>query len=204
MRGIEIRQFTHSAEIKREIPFCTRKRSETYSFKCYAHKTSIVLFCLLPGSPLILVFLCCLSRNSIVLKLLSVMRLKGPLFSFVYVRINTRTGQWHLTVRYGSITAACQHNIIWYRSIYSIWLCTTGLETPVFTWLLCTKSIVVLAIYLINQVVLKNYHVIPQKAPTGPFLFAHAKKRYFDIFTLDILKQQLFRSVCVCVNVTTC
>ena len=28
--GIEIRQFTHSAEIKREIPFCTRKRSETY------------------------------------------------------------------------------------------------------------------------------------------------------------------------------
>ena len=27
--GIEIRQFTHSAEIKREIPFCTRKRSET-------------------------------------------------------------------------------------------------------------------------------------------------------------------------------
>ena len=29
--GIEIRQFTHSAEIKREIPFCTRKRSETYS-----------------------------------------------------------------------------------------------------------------------------------------------------------------------------
>ena len=30
--GIEIRQFTHSAEIKREIPFCTRKRSETYIF----------------------------------------------------------------------------------------------------------------------------------------------------------------------------
>ena len=30
--GIEIRQFTHSAEIKREIPFCTRKRSETYPF----------------------------------------------------------------------------------------------------------------------------------------------------------------------------
>ena len=28
--GIEIRQFTHSPEIKREIPFCTRKRSETY------------------------------------------------------------------------------------------------------------------------------------------------------------------------------
>ena len=28
--GIEIRQFTHSLEIKREIPFCTRKRSETY------------------------------------------------------------------------------------------------------------------------------------------------------------------------------
>ena len=31
--GIEIRQFTHSPEIKREIPFCTRKRSETYGFK---------------------------------------------------------------------------------------------------------------------------------------------------------------------------
>ena len=30
--GIEIRQFTHSAEIKREIPFCTRKRSETYIY----------------------------------------------------------------------------------------------------------------------------------------------------------------------------
>ena len=30
MHGIEIRQFTHSAEIKRETPFCTRKRSETY------------------------------------------------------------------------------------------------------------------------------------------------------------------------------
>ena len=29
--GIEIRQFTHSAEIKREIPFCMRKRSETYA-----------------------------------------------------------------------------------------------------------------------------------------------------------------------------
>ena len=28
--GIEISQFTHSAEIKREIPFCTSKRSETY------------------------------------------------------------------------------------------------------------------------------------------------------------------------------
>ena len=35
MRGIEIRQFTHSAEIKREIPFCTRKRSETYIFPQY-------------------------------------------------------------------------------------------------------------------------------------------------------------------------
>ena len=28
--GIQIRQFTHRPEIKREIPFCTRKRSETY------------------------------------------------------------------------------------------------------------------------------------------------------------------------------
>ena len=33
--GIEIRQFTHSAEIKREIPFCTRKRSETNSKQLY-------------------------------------------------------------------------------------------------------------------------------------------------------------------------
>ena len=32
MHGIEIRQFTHSAEIKRETPFCMRKRSETYIF----------------------------------------------------------------------------------------------------------------------------------------------------------------------------
>ena len=31
MHGIEIRQFTHSVEIKRETPFCTRKRSETYA-----------------------------------------------------------------------------------------------------------------------------------------------------------------------------
>ena len=35
--GIEIRQFTHSAEIKREIPFCTRKRSETYVFTRFCH-----------------------------------------------------------------------------------------------------------------------------------------------------------------------
>ena len=32
MHGIEIRQFTHSVEIKRETPFCTRKRSETYIY----------------------------------------------------------------------------------------------------------------------------------------------------------------------------
>ena len=31
------------------LRFCTRKRSKTYSFKCYALKTSIVLFYLLPG-----------------------------------------------------------------------------------------------------------------------------------------------------------
>ena len=44
MRGIEIRQFTHSAEIKREIPFFTRKRSETYILENISLSLSLVYF----------------------------------------------------------------------------------------------------------------------------------------------------------------
>ena len=43
---MEIRQFTHSAEIKREIPFCTRKRSETYIICRFSTKTGEIVDCI--------------------------------------------------------------------------------------------------------------------------------------------------------------